>query len=225
MPELLGDNLYSSILYGSAVRGGIKPGVSDINLLIILNRSTPEAHRAISECLQSRILVDPFILDRHGMERSFEAFAIKFRSIKRNYLVLYGEDPLKSLEISKDHARFLCEQAIRNLQLRMVHNYVILRRDRKKYLRSLLGYYSTIIVELTEVLRLSDEQVPRSFKDRLITIEAGFSVDVNILHDLLALELKPRRLRDQDIEHFHHGLFSLLEAVIQWIEIKWQMNI
>src|ERR1022692_4512097 len=36
----LGKNLYSCCVYGSAVRGNSIEGVSDINLLIILNQST-----------------------------------------------------------------------------------------------------------------------------------------------------------------------------------------
>lgn len=224
MPTLLGDNLYSCILYGSAVRGGVKPGLSDINLLVILNESTPEAHRAISECVRGGVLVDPFVIVRQGMERSFETFAMKFRSIKRNYRLLYGEDALSNLEINEERARFLCEQALRNLRLRVVHLYVMHREDRKIYLKTLLGYYSTVLVELAEVLRLSGEEMPNSFEQRVIAIEKGFAVDVGVLHDLFQLKMKPRRLRDSDVEHFHHGLFYLLDTVVHWVEEKWPMS-
>lgn len=40
LKEKLGANLFSCIIYGSAVRGGFVPGVSDLNLLLILTSLT-----------------------------------------------------------------------------------------------------------------------------------------------------------------------------------------
>lgn len=224
LPALLGDNLYSCVLYGSAVRGGIKPGTSDINLLIVLNESRPEAHRAISECVQGKIFVDPFVIARKGMERSFETFAMKFRSIRRNYRVLVGEDPLAKLEISEERARFLCEQSLRNLRLRTVHTYVMHRQDRKRYLNYLLNVYSTIVIELSEVMRLNNEDVPNNFEQRVLLIEKVFQLDVSVLHNLLKLKLNIRRLHNRDVEYFHRGLFTLLDSAVIWVEERWTMN-
>ena len=64
----LGQNLYSLILYGSAVRGDMVANVSDIHLLIVLERSTPAAHRAIATVAEHSRRIDPFILGRHGMD-------------------------------------------------------------------------------------------------------------------------------------------------------------
>lgn len=80
----LDDNLYSLILYGSTVRGAFDQRSSDINLLIILNQSTPHAHHEIAGLLKSKIRIEPFVISKIGMERSFEAFAIKFLSIQRS---------------------------------------------------------------------------------------------------------------------------------------------
>src|SRR5688572_11881374 len=87
----LGENLHSCILYGSAVRGDLLPRTSDVNLLIVLEHSTPDAHRLIAEIIRGGAeRVQPFVLGRRGLERSQRVFAIKFRSIKRNYRVLHG---------------------------------------------------------------------------------------------------------------------------------------
>src|ERR1700761_6942154 len=84
----LGDNLHSCCVYGSAVRGNAVEGVSDLNLLIILNESTVTDHEAIARAIGGCPKIDPFILGRRGFERSERAFATKFASIKRNYRVL-----------------------------------------------------------------------------------------------------------------------------------------
>src|ERR1700741_4776100 len=92
LKEALGNNLYSCCLYGSAVRGDAIEGVSDINLLIVLENSTAEAHLAISRVIGGNPNIDPFVLGRRGFERSVRAFAPKFLSIQRNYRVLCGAD-------------------------------------------------------------------------------------------------------------------------------------
>src|SRR5262249_42704778 len=91
----LGDNLYSCCLYGSAVRGNFQPKSSDLNLLIILERSDTPAHQALAKVLASHRQVDPFILARPHLERSLHAFASKFGSIQRHYRVLHGADVLQ----------------------------------------------------------------------------------------------------------------------------------
>lgn len=110
----LGGGLYSCCLYGSTVRGNAIDGVSDLNLLLVLNDPTEASHQSIAQVLKSYPQIDPFILDRRGFERSVRAFATKFASIRRNYRVLHGKDPLAEMKVDLTLERFLCEQAVRN---------------------------------------------------------------------------------------------------------------
>lgn len=120
----LGDNLHSCCLYGSAVRGNAIDGISDLNLLIVLNTSDSAAHQAVARALEGRPQIDPFVLGRRGFERSARAFAPKFASIRRHHRVLHGADPLTELKVDESLERFLCEQALRNLRLRLVYAFV-----------------------------------------------------------------------------------------------------
>lgn len=133
----LGDNLYSCCVYGSAVRGNSIEGVSDINLLVILNQSTAVAHQAVARAMGGQAMIDPFVLARRGFERSIRAFATKFTSIKRNYRVLFGADPLANLSVDAELEKFLCEQAVRNLRLRLVYSFIT-RQQNKAYDRFLV---------------------------------------------------------------------------------------
>src|ERR1700677_342048 len=132
----LGDNLYACAIYGSSVRGNAIKGVSDINLLIVLNKSDAAAHEAIAGVLGGDRCIDPFVLGRAGFQRSAKAFAPKFASIRRNYRLLHGSDPFTGLEIDPQLERFLCEQAVRNLRLRMAYSFIT-RERHKSYGRFL----------------------------------------------------------------------------------------
>ncbi len=221
LTHLLGENLYSCVLYGSAVRGNIVPGVSDINILIILQESTPEAHIAIADCLDDKIFIDLFIIGRRGMERSFQSFAIKFRSIKRNYKVLAGEDPIADLVISEDKLRFYCEQSLRNLRLRSVHQYIYNRNNRKAYLRYLLNVDTSVFTDITEIMRMENINIPANYTDRIPMIEKHFNLNAQVLKELLSIKENPKLIRNLDIKLFHKRLFNMFNSIILWIEKHW----
>jgi predicted nucleotidyltransferase len=217
----LGENLYSCCLYGSAVRGNAVEGVSDINLLIILNTSDSASHEGVARAIGNITRIDPFVLARHGFERSVRAFAAKFASIKRNYRVVYGADPLAAIEIEPELERFLCEQAIRNLRLRTVYAYVT--RSRHKAYGSFLSRSVTpLFLRLSEIIRLNGEQLPLDFSQRIGTFEREFEIDGAVLHDLLAFKREPRSLSDSEISNWHKQLFPVLDAAVAWIESNWQ---
>ncbi len=218
----LGPNLYSCCLYGSAVRGNFIEGVSDLNLLVVLNTSDSEAHEAIGRVLIDYPKVDPFILARTGFERSVTAFAAKFASIKRTYRVLHGVDPLVGLLIDPALERFLCEQAMRNLRLRLVYSYVT-RHRHKSYVKFLSRTVTPLFLRLSEIVRLHDDTVaPADFVDRIPLLEKAFGIDGAILQDLLTLK-KDDHLIEKDAEKWHVQVFPLVDSVLRWVELNWEL--
>jgi predicted nucleotidyltransferase len=219
--EQLGENLYSCCLYGSAVRGNAVEGVSDINLLVVLNTSDSAAHERVARSIGDNTRIDPFVLARKGFERSVRAFAAKFASIKRNYRVVHGADPLATIEIEPELERFLCEQAVRNLRLRLVYAYVT-RSRRKAYGSFLSRSVTPLFLRLSEIVRLNGGQVPSDFTQRIGTFEREFKIDGAVLRDLLAFKQKPRSLKDHEIPNWHERVFPVPDAAIDWIESNWQ---
>lgn len=221
----LRDNLYSCALYGSAVRGNIVSGVSDLNLLIVLAESTPEAHAVIAEALRgSKVEIEPFILGREGLERSQRAFAVKFHSIRRHYRVLHGADPLKDLAIDTDLHRFLCEQAVRNLRLRMVHAYVTFGHQPKRYSAYLAQAVPSVFTDLSEILRCEGQEVPNEFPERVALLERACNCDASVLRDLLKLKESPRDLSADEVADHHARAYRLLSAAVRWMESQWPLK-
>lgn len=219
--ERLGENLYSCILYGSAVRGSFVAGVSDLNLLIILNESTPAAHREISKILKRKVRIEPFVISRVGMERSFDAFAIKFCSIKRHYQVLHGEDPLSDLVIDEKILYFVTEQALRNLLLRTVHAYINLSHDRQRYLGYLVQIVPQVSTDIGTALRVRGIPVEKSGEDRIPLLTEHLGDSAQVLKDLLALKRKKVMLSEEELFQVHSKLFTLLDRTITWLS-EWK---
>lgn len=217
----LGENLFSCCVYGSAVRGNAVEGVSDINLLIILNKSDVSAHHAIKRAIGDMPLIDPFVLAKRGLERSFRSFAPKFASIRRNYRVLQGADPLATMSVDLALEKFLCEQAFRNLRLRLVYSFVT--RDRHKaYDRFVTRHVTPLFVQCSEILRLSGFAIPVLFEDRISVLAKEFNIQAQVLNDLLKLKKKSVRFTNIEAETWHEQLFPMVDAVLVWIESHWK---
>ena len=218
--EKLGANLYSCAVYGSAVRGNWIVGVSDLNLLIVLNESNPAAHERIAEILRKHSSVDPFILGRAGLERSVRAFAAKFANIRRQYKIVHGADPLAEVKFDPALERFLCEQSMRNLRLRLIYAFVT-RSQQKPYERFLVTHVTALFVQLSQVVRLHGTTLPKDFEDRIAVFEAQFKIDGSVLRELLVLKRKPRAFSETEAVTWHDRVFPLVDSVVRWIEANW----
>jgi hypothetical protein len=221
LKKTLGENLHSLVLYGSAVRGNLLPKVSDLNLLILLEESTPEAHAAIAGAIRGQVRIEPFILGRALLARSLQAFAVKFLSIRRNYRVLHGADPFANLTIDESLARFLCEQQLRNVRLRCVRAFVVLGGDRPRYSGFLARMTSAIFTSLAEGLRRTGLEIPRDFEERIPLFEKSFGADASVLRTLIELKASARTLSDDETKQVHSRLFKLLDAAVRWMEGQW----
>ena len=217
----LGENLYALILYGSAVRGNVVPGVSDLNLLLILEESTPEAHDAIADGIKSSVKIEPFILGRSGLERSFQAFAVKFRSIQRHYQLLHGADPFATFKTNDAVLRFLCEQSARSSRLRLIHAYVTMRDDSPRYQRYVLGIIPGLVTNLSDALRYMGAEVPVEFSKRIGVFQSTFNVDASVLDTLLKIRQAPRKMSAAELSSMHSQLHGLLNQAIAWMELQW----
>lgn len=214
----LGENLHSLILYGSAVRGDFESVTSDLNLLIILEASTGFAHRAIREALKGKIPMEPFIVELGGMERAVRVFALKFLSIKRDYSVLHGADPLGNLEVTDELLIMLTEQELRNLRMRMVRSYVTAGPQHKNYHQILIHQASRIFIVLSDCLRCAKVEIPHDLPDRIPVFEKLFETDVSVLRDLLTLKHSPVPLTEDGSFEYHSRLITLLGSVLDWVE-------
>jgi hypothetical protein len=72
--------------------------------------------------------------------------------------------------------RFLCEQAVRNLRLRLVYTFVT-RSKRKPYERFLIAHVTTLFVQLSQVMRLNGGSLPKDFEGRIAIFEAEFKIN------------------------------------------------
>jgi predicted nucleotidyltransferase len=125
--QVIGSNLVSVVLFGSAAEGRLRL-TSDVNLLLILRAFEREQMDGIREPYRlARASIDlncMFVLEEELADAS-EAFSVKFQDILNRHRVLFGKDVLKTLKISREATVRRLKQVLLNMSLRMREHYVL----------------------------------------------------------------------------------------------------
>src|SRR5918998_838781 len=121
-----GDNLASVVLYGSAAAGDHVELRSDYDLLVALERITPEDLRLAQAPMREwRRLGHPLpvYFTTEELRDAADVFPIEFHQMERARVVLYGRDPFATLRISDVNLRHQTEYELRSkiLQLRRLY--------------------------------------------------------------------------------------------------------
>src|SRR3982750_3252695 len=120
-----GDNLASVVLYGSSAAGDAVRA-SDYNLLIALNRITPEDLRLSQAPVREWQRLGhplPVYFTINELRDAAYLFPIEFRQMERARKVLFGRDPFEFVELSDANLRHQTEYELRSklIQLRRLY--------------------------------------------------------------------------------------------------------
>jgi predicted nucleotidyltransferase len=122
-----GDNLASVVLYGSAAAGDYVQSRSDYNLLIALNRITPADLRQAQAPMRNWQRLGhplPVYFTVEELNDAADVFPIEFYQMEKARLVLYGEDPFKSLQLSDVNLRHQTEYELRSKLIQLRRMYI-----------------------------------------------------------------------------------------------------
>ena len=121
-----GDNLASVVLYGSAAAGDHVELRSDYNLLIALNRITPQDLRQAQAPMREWQRLGhplPVYFTVEELSDAADVFPIEFHQMAKARVVLHGKDPFEFVTVSDASLRLQAEYELRSklIQLRRLY--------------------------------------------------------------------------------------------------------
>lgn len=122
-----GDNLVSVILYGSAAAGDFIPRQSDYNILVALEKISPEDLRNAHACMREWRKLGhpvPVYFTVSELKNAADVFPIEFHFMETARRVLFGKDVLAGIEISDDFLRHQTEYELRSRLIKLRRAYI-----------------------------------------------------------------------------------------------------
>jgi len=213
LKELFGNDLLTVALYGSAARGTFRKNVSDINVLVLLENSSPlkifEMGRVIKPFLR-KYRLNPRVMTREEFVSSADVFPLEYGDIKDAHEIIYGDAEILNIDLRHAHLRYEVEEKIRGAVGDM--RYLILASGgNEKTLAKLLALWSGLCGTIFRgLLRLKKvDNIPADTDALLQRISAEYKVP---LDGFAALERFKRGEKTSAIE-LAESLLNPLKAL------------
>jgi len=115
------------VLYGSAARGDWVPGRSDVNVLLLVDDTSPTALRRLTPAVtewHASGFSPPLIMGRAEWDRSADTFPIEITDMQLSHRVLCGPDPVVGMKVDPADLREAVERELRGKLVRLRQAYV-----------------------------------------------------------------------------------------------------
>jgi predicted nucleotidyltransferase len=123
---------YGAVLYGSVARGEYIAGLSDVNLLLVVDNLSSEILVRLEPSFSSWVdqnLPPPLIMTRAEWRRASDVFPVEITDMRTAYRVLRGVDPVAELSVRRDDHRRALEREFRGKLNRLRQAFVPSERD------------------------------------------------------------------------------------------------
>lgn len=216
-----GERLHAAVLYGSVPRGDTIPGVSDINLLLLVDGiRLPELAAAGAA---ARRWVDlgntaPLVLDAADWRRATDVFAVEIADMLDHREVLRGADPLEGVSVSWRALRFQLEHELRASLVRLHDTLMVSAEAPTDVGALLLRALPSFEAYLRGALRLGRRPIPTDPERmieaaaRLVGAEPAGMIEARRARR--AGRAPARTLAHPEVESY----YRLAERTVRWVD-------
>lgn len=182
------DSLVAAVLYGSAARGEFRPGVSDLNVLAIVEALDLRQLRAVAFAVREWIAAGnppPLMLTRSEWRSSADVFPIEYSDIRDAHILLVGEDPFTEMHIRSEHLRLQLERELRGTKIQLREGYLAAGDDASELAVLIARSFSTVLTLFRALLRLAEIPVPSDAAGEIDAVARLVGFQPEPLHDLV----------------------------------------
>jgi predicted nucleotidyltransferase len=158
----VGERLQAATLFGSAARGEWIEGVSDVNVMVLLDSldagllatAAPSVRRAMEAG------VVPLVMEMEEWRRAADVFPIELADMRDAHTPLFGDDPVTGPVIKPSYLRLQAERELR-AKLLHLHGGMLVAADDPERLGQLFALaLPSFTTYMRATLRLAGEPVP-----------------------------------------------------------------
>ena len=217
----LTDRLVSVILYGSAAMDDWNEHSSDLNVLCVLARITPQElaqSEPIFRWWREKGNPPPLLLTDEEVRTSNDCFPMEFHDMQEHRRVLHGVDILQNLKIDRSFYRAQVEQELRAKQIRLRQRAAELLSKSGRLMQLLTDSISTFCVLGRHALILSGLQ-PRWRKSEIIpALEDALKMQFPAANEILAIRALRKPPAGKDALSLLGRYLAEIEALVRFVD-------
>jgi hypothetical protein len=217
-----GSNLISVVLYGSAAAGDHIELRSDYNLLITLDRITPEDLRLAQAPMREWQRLGhplPVYFTAEELSDAADVFPIEFHQMANARVVLYGRDPFEFVNLSDANLRHQTEYELRSKLIQLRRMYIPASVSTEKLCDLMSDSLASFAALFRAVLMLYGEEAPIAKPDCVRATARRFGLDPAPFETIFAFRssdnLPPNEKEANDI---FSAYLTQIDRVIQVVD-------
>ena len=219
--------LKSVVLYGSAAAGDHITKRSDYNILVVTDDLDLQELKSISKP-SIKWMNDgnppPLLFTLERLKKSADVFPIEILDIKQTHKILYGEDIVEQIDISRDNLRLELEHELKGKLIQLRERYLATGGKPKLVTELMINSFSTFLVLSRGVLRLYQPNVPAKKIDVLEALAEHINFDREIFTTIGKLrtgEIKQKDIQPDDLfERYLRAVEEVVDVVDNFIHKK-----
>ena len=201
--KIFGGDLISIILYGSGTGNEFQPGKSDLNFLIILSDETIDhldrAIETVSRWRKKKVAT-PLFMTKSYIESSLDSYPLEFLNIKKNYILVYGEDVLKDISLEAHHLRLQCEREIKG-KLLLLREGFLETEGKQKRIKELINASITAFISIfSGLLYLKGIEIPPTRREIIQFVAKEIPINQEIFMRCLDIKQDKKKFSSSEIK-------------------------
>ena len=221
MIDLLGENIKSVVVFGSAIGKDFVPRKSNINLLIVCERVGLADLKMVLALVsegRKRGIVAPLFLTRTHMMTSSDVFPIEFIDMRDFHEVIYGEEVFDFLDIGTENLRLECEEQLKGKLIRLRQAYLEIGTNVKQVESVVIESLTSLIPVFRAMLRLKGREAPLEKAKVLRAVGEEFGLDSEVFSQALEIKLERAKISKEKIEDFFGRYLSEVEKLAMAVD-------
>ena len=218
LKDIYKEELLSLILYGSAASGEFIDKHSNLNVLVVLKNTDLSNLKKASGVINKFKMINPLFLTEDYITSSTDIFPIEFIDMQENYILLYGKDILKEINIDIKNLRFQCEQELKAKLIHLRQGYIRINNDKAALRNLLFRSFTSVLHILRNVLRLKNKKPSYLKQDILKEVALEFPIDTIIWGKILAAKNKQIKLSNKETEELFVDFVRALEEIVGMVD-------
>jgi len=214
-----GERLVSVILYGSAAGSDHHGEFSDLNVLCVLSRVSPDELAASEPVFKwwRDGNPSPLLLSEEEVRTSTDCFPIEFHDMQERRRVLFGKDVIEKLDIDKSFYRAQVEHDLRAKLLRLRQKAAGILTDKQALLRLMIDSAPNFLVLFRHALLLSGVPTGAGKRETAAHLNA-IGIESGPFDTLLDLREHKKKPADVDAVRLFSTYLKEIEAAVSHVD-------